>query len=114
MALSARSVLSVVSVSLAALLNAGITFGQVAQAALRGVFTDESGAVLPGVTITATQSETGATRTTVTTATGAYLMPALGIGSYVVKAELSGFSTVLHEGLKLGVGESVVVNFSMK
>ena len=66
MALHARSVLSVVAISLATLLNAGTALGQVAQAELRGVVTDESGAVLPGVTITATQSETGATRTTAT------------------------------------------------
>jgi hypothetical protein len=87
---------------------------QVTQAELRGTLTDDSGAVLPGVTVTATQTETGATRSTVTTVTGAYHMPALPIGTYVVKAELQGFATILREGLRLGVGESVVVDLVMR
>jgi hypothetical protein len=114
MSLRARSLAWMVGFGFAALLHPGPAVAQVAQAELRGVVTDESGAVLPGVTVTATQGETGATRTSVTTATGAYLMPALSIGSYVVRVELSGFATVVHEGLRLGVGESVVVNFTMK
>ena len=53
---------------------------QVAQAELRGAVVDESGAVLPGATMTATHVDTGTVRTTVTTATGTYAMPALPIG----------------------------------
>jgi hypothetical protein len=96
------------------LIGRGIAAGQVAQGELRGVVSDESGAVLPGATETATQSETGATRVVITSETGAYLMPALTIGSYQIKVELSGFATVLREGLRVGVGDSLVINFSMK
>ena len=95
-------------------LGAAAAVGQVAQAELRGVVQDESGAVLPGVTVTAIHSETGATRTVVSTETGSYLMPALPIGAYSVRVELGGFATVVHEGLRLGVGDSLVVNFAMK
>jgi hypothetical protein len=50
----------------------------------------------------------------VTSENGAYLMPALTLGSYQVKVELSGFATVLREGLSVGVGDSLVINFSLK
>jgi hypothetical protein len=96
------------------LIGGGVATGQVAQGELRGVVTDESGAVLPGATVTATQSETGATRVVVTSETGAYLMPALTIGSYQIKVELSGFATMLREALRIGVGDSLVVNFALK
>lgn len=103
-----------VGIGAVVLLSPALAMGQAVQAELRGVVIDESSAVLPGVTITATQADTGASRTSVTSETGSFLMPALPIGTYVVKVELSGFATMLREGLRLGVGESVVVNFTMK
>ena len=48
-----------------------------ATAELNGRVTDESGAVLPGVTVTATQTDTGVSRTAVTDGNGTYLMPNL-------------------------------------
>jgi len=87
---------------------------QVAQAELRGSVVDESGGALPGVTITATHVDTGAARTTVTTTTGAFLMPALPVGRYRVRVELTGFSTMLQEDLVLAVGQSAALTFTMK
>ncbi len=87
---------------------------QIAQGELRGTVVDESGGVLPGVTVTATHVETGTSRTTTTGANGDYLMPAMPLGTYKVTAELSGFSTIVREGFRLGVGEAISINFSMK
>src|SRR5205085_1049636 len=87
---------------------------QVAQAELRGAVLDESGAVLPGVTITATHVETGTVRTTVTSPTGSYVMPALPIGVYRIGAELAGFGAVTKEGIRLAVGDSATLNFTLK
>ena len=87
---------------------------QVAQAELRGTVVDESGAALPGATITATAIETGTARTTVTTQTGAYVMPALPVGTYNVAAELGGFTTLIKERIHLAVGDSATLNFSLK
>jgi len=87
---------------------------QVGMAELRGTILDESGGALPGATVTAVHVETGTTRTVVTSQTGTYLMPALPIGAYRVTFELGGFATFVHEGLRLGVGESVTVNAAMK
>ncbi len=88
--------------------------GQLAQGELRGTVFDESGAVLPGVSLTATHVETGTSRTATTAANGTFLMPAMPLGTYKVRAELSGFSTTIREGFRLGVGEAVTINFTMK
>lgn len=87
---------------------------QVAQAELRGTVADESGGILPGVTVTATHVETGTSRSVQTSEKGTYAMPALLIGAYVVTAELSGFTVVTREGMSLRVGEAGVLNFSLK
>ncbi|MFN2445576.1 MAG: TonB-dependent receptor domain-containing protein [Vicinamibacterales bacterium] len=86
---------------------------QVAQAELRGTITDESGGALPGSTVTATHVETGVTRTTQVSETGAYVMPALPIGTYTVKAELAGFTIVSKEGITLNVGQAAILNFQL-
>lgn len=87
---------------------------QVAQAELRGTVTDESGGILPGATVSATHVDTGITRDTVTSDRGTYVMPALPIGNYTVKAELAGFSIVSKEGITLNVGGSGILNFSLQ
>jgi hypothetical protein len=109
-----RALTVAVAASIAFLLTPGFAGAQSSQAELRGVIVDESGAVLPGVAVTATHKETGTTRTTVTSENGAYLMTALPIGTYDIKVELSGFAGIVREGQRLGVGESAVVGFTMK
>jgi len=72
------------------LLTSSIVSAQ-ATAQLGGRVTDESGAVLPGVTVTVTQTDTGFTRTVVTDETGTYVMPNLPTGPYRLEASLQGF-----------------------
>ena len=66
---------------------------QTSLATLRGKVTDEQGGVLPGVTVTARQTETNITRTGVTNETGQYYLPSLPAGPYELTVELTGFST---------------------
>ena len=61
--------------------------------AIEGTVTDQSGGVLPGVTITVRNTATGVTRETTTDPTGLYRAPLLPVGPYEVTAALSGFST---------------------
>src|SRR5258705_12373616 len=65
-----------------------------ATATISGTARDQSGAVLPGVTITVTQQETGLTRTTVSNDTGSYVLPNLPLGPYRLEAALQGFATL--------------------
>ena len=62
--------------------TAGLAFAQASTAAISGLVTDNTGAVLPGVTVTATQTQTGLVRTAVTNETGRYTLPSLPVGSY--------------------------------
>ncbi len=64
---------------------------QVASGTLEGRVTDADGAVLPGVTLTATHSETGISRVVTTGADGGYRIASLPVGTYSLTAELSGF-----------------------
>ena len=64
-----------------------------ATAALNGRVTDQSGAVLPGVTVTVTQTETGFTRSVVTDDDGTYVIPNLPLGPYQLEVTLQGFRT---------------------
>lgn len=97
-----------------ALLATSPAVAQTSQAEIRGTVADQSGGALPGVTVTATHIDTGALRTTVTTETGVFLMPAMPLGLYRVQAELAGFSTVIRDNFRLEVGQSAMLTFSLK
>lgn len=77
-----------------------------ATAQISGTARDQSGAVLPGVVITATQTDTGISRETVTNETGVYVMTNLPIGPYRIEAALQGFSTSVQTGIVLQVNAS--------
>ena len=79
-------------------------------AELAGRVTDGSGAVLPGVTVTVTQTNTGFTRTVVTDGTGQWVMPALPTGPYRLDVSLQGFRTYVQTGIVLQVGGTPTVN----
>jgi hypothetical protein len=66
-------------------------FAQTATARIEGLVTDNTGAVLPGVTVTATNVGTNAARVDVTGTKGEYTIPALPVGDYRVQVELAGF-----------------------
>src|SRR5437016_3566633 len=81
-----------------------------ATAQISGTVHDQSGAVLPGVEVTATQTETGIARTVVTNETGSYVLPNLPLGPYRVEAALTGFRTFVQTGIVLQVNSSLVIN----
>ena len=92
---------------------AGMTCGSLwAQAAaqISGVVRDQSGAVLPGAEVTATQTGTGISRATITNETGSYVMPNLPLGPYRLEAGLPGFRTFVQTGIVLQVNSNPVIN----
>src|SRR5437773_686452 len=80
-----------------------------ATAQISGAVRDQSGAVLPGVEITVTQTETGVARTTVTNETGSYALPNLPIGPYRLEAALPGFRSFVQSGIELQVNSNPVI-----
>jgi hypothetical protein len=79
---------------------------------ISGRITDDQGAVLPGVTVTATVVTTQVPRTTTTDAAGAFTFASLPPADYEIKAELSGFRTIVAH-TTVGVGATVSVDAKM-
>ncbi|HEY0875714.1 MAG TPA: carboxypeptidase-like regulatory domain-containing protein, partial [Vicinamibacterales bacterium] len=80
---------------------------------ITGVITDESGAVVPGVTVEVTNTDTNQSRSTVTGADGFYTFPLLQPGPYSIKATLQGFRTFLREGVRVTVESTSRVDVRM-
>ena len=92
---------------------AGEARSQINTAEITGVVRDVSGAVLPGVTITATYPDTGAVVERVTDAEGRFFLPALRIGRWDVEANLPGFTSQTRRGLELEVGRSLAIELTL-
>src|SRR6267142_4015119 len=91
-------------------LSAVPAWAQLATAELHGRVTDSSGAVLPGATVTVTQTATGLVRSDVTDASGNYLFSALPTGPYRLEVALQGFKTYVQTGIVLQVGATPTIN----
>ncbi|PYS38594.1 MAG: hypothetical protein DMG14_17050, partial [Acidobacteria bacterium] len=90
------------------------TFGQTFNATLGGTVSDTSAALIPGVTITATNTATGIVSTVVSNEAGAYQFASLQTGQYKVSAELPGFQTEIYNNVTLSVSQQVRLNFTLR
>src|SRR5688500_59490 len=80
---------------------------------IQGRVTDPSGAVLPGVTVTAVSPSMIGVQTQVSNENGSYRFPAVPPGAYELTFELAGFSTVKREGIQISLGFTGNVNAEM-
>jgi hypothetical protein len=99
---------SVIVVNLAA-----SAVAQIATATVQGEVTDHTKAVLPGVSVTALNEQTGVSRAVVTDERGFYRLTALQPGRYTLSAELSGFAVVRRSGIALTIGQEVAIPFQL-
>ena len=106
-------VLRVFAIGALGLVLTASAFAQISTAQLAGKVTDESGAVLPGATVTVTQTDTGAERTAVTDGEGAYLLSNLSPGPYRLEVSLQGFRTYAQTGIVLQVAATPTINVSL-
>ncbi|HET9384376.1 MAG TPA: TonB-dependent receptor [Gemmatimonadales bacterium] len=97
-------------VTFALVLTSATSWAQLSTAQLSGRVTDESGAVLPGVTVTVTRTDTGLTRTVTTDETGRYVLPNLPTGPYRLEVALQGFRTYQQSGIVLQVAAAPAIN----
>ena len=91
---------SAIAWALACLLTSTGVFAQDFRGAVAGRVTDQSGGILPGVTVTVTHKETNVSTNTVTNETGNYSLLYLQPGAYTVSAELQGFRKVTRENVE--------------
>ncbi|PYU35193.1 MAG: TonB-dependent receptor, partial [Acidobacteria bacterium] len=83
-------------------------------AAISGVVTDESAAVVPGATVSARNLETEAQRTASTDAGGHYRFTELPVGEYEFGVKRAGFQRAVRAGIHLAVGQEATVDFTLK
>ena len=81
---------------------------------LLGTVTDTTGAVLPGATVTVTNTDTGYSRTVTADASGEYAVPSLPTGTYTVAGELSGFKSVQMSNIRVGVDQRVRIDLRLE
>lgn len=98
---------------LAAMFAAAPLFAQTQTGTITGTATDEQGAVIPGVTVTVESDALITPRSTTTGSGGSYSHPALPSGDYTITFALSGFQTVVHEGVRVSVARTLTVNGEM-
>ncbi len=92
---------------------AAIAHAQSATGSIEGTIVDQSGAVMPGVTVTLVQTATGTTRTTASDENGRFHVPLLPVGLYEITAELSGFSSRKQPDITLNIGQTVTLRIEM-
>ena len=97
---------------LAFVLGAVPLAAQQIESRVMGKLVDDSGAVLPGATVTVTSKDTGAVRTVTSEGDGTFTVTNLGPGAYVVSAELSGFSTRTRD-IVLGLAQIETVDLTL-
>jgi hypothetical protein len=81
---------------------------------LLGNITDTSGAPVPGATVTAIETQTNTTRSTVTNEAGNYIFSSLRNGTYSVNAELQGFRKVVRENVRVDVNTTMRVDLTLE
>lgn len=92
----------------------GAVYAQTGAASLTGIVTDQSGAAVPGATVTATNQGTNVDYTAVSNETGSYTVTSLPVGTYVVKAELARFKTAATKPLQMEAKQVVRLDFKLE
>lgn len=109
-----RQKFQVCVIFLVTLMMAATLSAQNITATITGTVTDATGAVIPGATVTATNTATGLTRTVNSTGTGAYALSQLPVGTYTVKVSDKGFTSYQASDVILHVGDQLGLNVTLK
>jgi hypothetical protein len=88
-------------------------FAQETTATITGTVTDQTGALLPGATVTARSTGTGWTKEVATTDTGRYTVPFLPVGEYELAFSLAGFQPYVAKGITLHVNDRLTVDVTL-
>ena len=101
------------STALVSLFTATV-WAQAGRGGVSGLVTDSTGAIVPGASVTASNSATGAKLTTEATAAGLFSFVSLAPGSYELSATAKGFDTVVEKNVKVTVDQVTEINLSLK
>src|SRR2546422_3117101 len=99
---------------------AGIAWGtclsvaQSSTATILGTVKDPTGALIPGAMVTLKHTETGYTRTAISSETGDYNVALLQVGAYEITTAMPGFKQDVRRGINLVVGQQAVINLTLE
>ena len=96
------------------LVGTSTAYAQFERGQISGTLKDQSGGVMPGVTVTATNTQTQTPSVTVSDASGFYTFPNLRPGLYDLSAELQGFKKVVREAVQLDAAGSITIDFTLE
>src|SRR5438094_3496361 len=91
-----------------------LAFAQTATATIVGVVKDASGALIPGVSITVKHTDTGQTRTAISSDSGGYNVALLPVGAYEITTTMPGFKQQVRTGINLVIGQQAVINRTLE
>jgi hypothetical protein len=103
-----------VIVALAIVFATATAFAQTIRGTVTGTITDTTGAVLPGATITLTNTATGVSMTSVANQQGSYTIPLVPPGTYEIAAELSGFKKYVRAGLVVEISQTTRLDIPLQ
>ena len=112
--LRATTMFSVVVVIALLFFSTGTGLSQGGAGSIRGVVSDVTGAIVPGVDIQATNLGTNQQVTTVSNETGTYVLEFMPVGSYQVEAELPGFKRYSYSPVTVSVTATTTLNFTLE
>ena len=96
------------------IVGSATAFAQFEDGSIVGSIHDASGAVIPGATVSATNTATGIVSSTTANASGDYEFPSLRVGTYTVRAEASGFSAGVAESIGVSVASRSRIDLTLK
>jgi hypothetical protein len=113
---SGRWIRSAFAVAAALALSAGAARAQstAVNGTIEGTIKDASSGLLPGVTVTVHNTDTGAERVVVTDSNGIYRATLLPLGTYQITAELTGFKKLQQTQIPITAGTTAVINMTME
>src|SRR2546426_3794034 len=95
-------------------LPACLVFAQTSTATIVGVVKDTTGALIPGVSITIKHTDTGQTRTAISSETGDYIVQLLPVGEYEITTAMPSFKQQVRSGINLVVGQQAVIDLTLE
>src|SRR3989454_371687 len=104
----------VAAIAVLIVLQPCLAFAQTATGTIVGVVKDTSGALIPGVSIAVKHTDTGQTRTAISSDSGSYNVPLLPVGAYELTTTMPGFKQEVRTGINLVIGQQAVIDLTLE
>src|SRR3989442_2611165 len=104
----------VAAIAVLIVLQPCLAFAQTATGTIVGVVKDTSGALIPGVSIAVKHTDSGLSRTAISSESGGYNVPLLPVGAYELTTTMPGFKQQVRSGINLVIGKQAVIDLTLE